>query len=68
MYPDIFKNGDFFFPRCSLPFSGTKNASFRKRFPERSLFENASLSFSCARTKMKVSEYDDVVHHTAQAI
>ena len=43
-------------------FSGTRNAVFRKRSPERSFFENAGLSFLCGRTKTEAFENDHVIH------
>ena len=38
MYPDIFKNGDFFFPRFSLP------------SPKTRAFENGSRKGVCLKT------------------
>ena len=50
-----------------ITFSGTKNAGFRNRFPERSFSKTLALIFfSRGRTKTEVTfEYDDVIHHTA---
>ena len=58
-------------PPSHLPPLEKKKKRKKKRFPKMvarvSFFENASLSFSCERTKTKVFEYDDVIHHTAHA-
>jgi len=37
-------------------------------YPMKTVLKNAGFSFSCGRRKIELFEYDDVIHHTAQAL
>lgn len=67
MFPFLIENGDFF-----LLFGLSSTRIRWKRLPKSHLlktlsrvkiFENASHSFTCGRTKTEVFEYNDVIHH-----
>ena len=46
----------------------TENVIFSQTFSRLKIFENAGFSFTCARTKTEVFEYDDVIHHLLLAL
>ena len=65
MNPAVFEKRDSF---LSLEFLSRVNSiSGILTVPRVEFFKNASLSFSCERTKKKNFEYDDTIHCTAHA-
>ena len=65
MNPGIFEKRDSFLSLAFLPH--VNGISGILTVPRVDFFKNASLSFSCERTKTKNFEYDDTIHCTTHA-
>ena len=65
MNPGIFEKRDSFLSLAFLP--RVNGISGILTVPRVEFFKNASLSFSCERTKKKNFEYDDTIHCTTHA-